>query len=104
MVNLEGYGIQCVQPNLIHHPTINPLNPELNPICCLLALLGANHFLHVSRIKVKSLTLRLLMSYIYRVEQEECARPREGVPYVKVYRYNPKHLYPKLNSLGDNGN
>ena len=43
----------------------NPLNPELNPICSLLALLGANHFLHVSRIKVKSLTLRLLMSYIY---------------------------------------
>ena len=37
----------------------NPLNPELNPICCLLALLGANHFLHVSRIKVKSLTLRV---------------------------------------------
>ena len=43
----------------------NPLNPELNPICYLLALLGANHFHHVSRIKVKSLTLRLLMSYIY---------------------------------------
>ena len=42
----------------------NPLNPELNPICCLLALL-AHHFLHVSRIRVKSLTLRLLMSYIY---------------------------------------
>jgi len=30
----------------------------------LLALL-AHHFLHVSRIMVKSLTLRLLMSYIY---------------------------------------
>ena len=44
---------------------INPLNTELNPICCLLALLGAHHFLHVSRIRVKSLTLRLLMSYIY---------------------------------------
>ena len=43
----------------------NPLNPELNPICYLLALLGAHHFLRVSRIKVKSLTLRLLMSYIY---------------------------------------
>jgi len=28
----------------------NPLNPELNPICYLLALLGAHHFLHVSRI------------------------------------------------------
>ena len=44
---------------------INPLNAELNPICCLLALLGAHHFLHVSRIRVKSLTLRLLVSYIY---------------------------------------
>jgi len=44
---------------------INPLNPELNPTCYLLALLGAHHFLHVSRIRVKSLILRLLMSYIY---------------------------------------
>ena len=44
---------------------VNPLNAELNPICYLLALLGAHHFLHVSRIRVKSLTLRLLMSYIY---------------------------------------
>ena len=42
----------------------NPLNAELNPICCLLALL-AHHFLHVGRIRVKLLTLRLLMSYIY---------------------------------------
>jgi len=42
----------------------NPLNPELNPICYLLALL-AHHFLHVGRIRVKSLTLRLLMSYIW---------------------------------------
>ena len=44
---------------------INPLNPELNPICYLLALLGAHHFLHVSSIRVKLLTFRLLMSYIY---------------------------------------
>ena len=43
----------------------NPLNPELNPICSLLALLGAHHFLHISRIRVKLLTFRLLMSYIY---------------------------------------
>ena len=42
----------------------NPLNAELNPICYLLALL-AHHFLHVSRIRVKSSTLRLLMLYIY---------------------------------------
>ena len=41
--------------------------------------------------------------YIHRVSQEECARLREGVPYVKVYRYNPKHLCTKLNGYGDNG-
>jgi hypothetical protein len=35
--------------------------------------------------------------YIYRVLQEECARLWEGVPYGKVYGYNPKHLCPKLN-------
>ena len=43
---------------------VNPLKPELNPICYLLALL-AHHFPHVSRIRVKSLTFRQLMSYIY---------------------------------------
>ena len=47
-----------------HGTHINPLNPELNPICYLLALL-AHHFLHVSRIMVNSLPLRILMSYIY---------------------------------------
>ena len=52
--------------NVMFVRNINPLNPELNPICYLLALL-AHHFLHVSRIRVKSLTLRLLMSYIYDV-------------------------------------
>ena len=40
---------------------------------------------------------------IYRMSQEECARLREGVPYAKVYRYNPKHLCPTLNGYGDNG-
>ena len=44
--------------------TFNPLNAELSRICYLLALL-AHHFLHVSRIRVKSLTLSLLMSYTY---------------------------------------
>ena len=44
---------------------VNPLNPKLNPICYLLALLGAHHFLHVNRIRVKLLSFRLLMSCIY---------------------------------------
>jgi len=40
---------------------------------------------------------------IYRVSQEEWTKLRESVPYVKLYRYNPKHLHPKLNGYGDNG-
>jgi hypothetical protein len=38
---------------------LNPLNAELNPICHLLALLGAHHILHVSRIRVKDEVLNL---------------------------------------------
>ena len=37
------------------------------------------------------------------MSQEERTKLREGVPYVKLYRYNPKHLYPKSNGYGDNG-
>jgi hypothetical protein len=37
------------------------------------------------------------------VSQEEWTKLRESVPYLKIYRYNPKHLYPKLNGYGDNG-
>jgi hypothetical protein len=40
---------------------INPLHAELNPICHLLALLGAHHILHVSRVRVKKLTLALFI-------------------------------------------
>jgi len=42
-------------------------------------------------------------TYVYRVSQEECARLQESVPYVKLHRYNLKHLYQKLNGYGDNG-
>ena len=61
MQHLEGSGMPVLY---MVRTLLNPLNPELNPICYLLALL-AQHFLHVSRIIVKSLTLRLVMSYIY---------------------------------------
>ena len=40
--------IRCIKILPFH-----PLNPELNPICHLLALLGAHHILHVSRVRVK---------------------------------------------------
>jgi hypothetical protein len=44
-----------------------------------------------------------IYTYIYRVSQEEGTKLREGVPYVKIKKKTPKHLYPKLNGLGDNG-
>jgi len=41
---------------------INPLSAELSPICNLLALLGAHHILHVSRVRVNSIYIYI---YIY---------------------------------------
>jgi len=52
-VQVQTFGTDVVGPC-----SFNPLKPELNPICYLLALLGAHHFLHVSRIRVKLLTFR----------------------------------------------
>ena len=43
------------------------------------------------------------ISTINRVSQEEWTKLRESVPYVTIYRYNPKHLCPKLNGYGDKG-
>ena len=38
---------------------LNPLNAELNPICHLPALLGAQHILYVSRVRVNTVIPRL---------------------------------------------
>ena len=38
--------------NFFPYCAVNSLNAKLNPICHLLALLGAHHILHVSRIRV----------------------------------------------------
>ena len=49
-------------------------------------------------------TMCYVRTYVYtECPRGECARPRENVPYIKVHRYNPKHLYPKLNGYGNNG-
>jgi len=64
-VNQDSLKLNVTHQLLAYADDVNPLNPELNPICYLLALLGAHHFLRVSRIRVKLLTFRLLMSYIY---------------------------------------
>jgi hypothetical protein len=50
MVHSHGLAIWS------HPESINPLNAELNPICHLLALLGAHHIFHVSGLRVKSST------------------------------------------------
>jgi hypothetical protein len=39
---------------------INPLNAELNPICHLLALLGAHHIFHISGLRVNVLYCTVL--------------------------------------------
>jgi len=44
----------------------NPLNAKLNPICHLLALLGAHHILHLSDIRVNFLLLLLLLLLLLR--------------------------------------
>jgi len=44
--------IMAAQDQAMCINSFNPLNAELNPICHLLALLGAHHILHVSRLKV----------------------------------------------------
>ena len=67
---------------------IKHLNPELNPVCYLLALL-AHHFLHVSRIRVKSLTLRLLMSYIYIYIYDLSRRAACGRSPAEIVGSNP---------------
>ena len=50
----EWGGAACAQRLFAHVKIfVNPLHVELNPICHLLALLGAHHILHISRIRVK---------------------------------------------------
>ena len=88
------------------HTYYTIIGPTLR--CCMADKIG-NHPLGVpSPLSILELSRSIHIdmaskTQIYRVSQEECARLREGVPYVKVYRYNPKHLCPKLNDYGDNG-
>ena len=74
---------------MYRHVGFNPLKPQLNPICYLLALL-AHHFLHVSRISVKSLTLRLLMSYTNTNTHTH--------KYIYIYTYDISSLRVNCNS------
>jgi len=46
LIMKNGYGKGDIK--------LNPLNAELIPTCQLLALLGAHHILHVSRVRVNT--------------------------------------------------
>jgi hypothetical protein len=50
-----GVVQQCIKVKSVQQTRLfNPLNAELNPICHLLALLGAHRIFHVSRIRVNN--------------------------------------------------
>ena len=89
---------------LLHKTTRNKLClifPRLYSSCTLLLVMPFVTIFHPLS-SVRGLSKQSEFS-LYRVSQEECEILRESVPYVKLQRYNPKHLYPKLNGYGDNG-
>jgi hypothetical protein len=47
--------------NILSVLIINPLNAQLNPICHLLALLGAHHIFRVSSLRVNIIDLNLIL-------------------------------------------
>ena len=53
---------------------LNPLNAELNPIRHLLALVGARHIVHVSRIRVKPLKQRLIYFTFFMLSKQFYSR------------------------------
>ena len=59
-----------------YYSFLNPLNPELNPIFHFLALLGAHHILHVSRVRVKkfrNLLISLTVKGVFNCSQKQQA-------------------------------
>jgi hypothetical protein len=57
----------CIETEGAHYAvrtgSFNPLNAELNPICHLLALLGAHYILHVSRIRVNIIQITIFCGF-----------------------------------------
>ena len=88
-------GACCIE---LHRNRWHCPNPSAVTIWIFTAAKSSN----LGRLTFWSLTTYIYI-FIYRMSQEERTKLREGVPYAKLYRYNPKHLYPKLNGYGDNG-
>ena len=60
LISFDPWGVYC-----------NPLNADLNPICNFLALLGAHHILHVSRIRVNN-CIRIQCNYCIYLKSMFC--------------------------------
>ena len=72
-----------VRSLIAYYDIINPLNSELNPICHLLALLGAHHIIHFSRIRVnlrQYVALCYCVAYMYLT----CGDRQEDGPTSKL--------------------
>ena len=85
---------------------INPLNAELNPICHLLALLGAHHILHVSSVRVKMDDVRSLecsctvqISAFHSSVTERNYRTVQGITELHVNNLITTHLCLIQNSF-----
>ena len=53
-IHLVGAEMYQADGQTERYDEVTPLNAELNPICHLLALLGAHHIVHVGTIRVNS--------------------------------------------------
>ena len=110
----EGYeeaaGISTPSKEVVEDSVPGSVTSEVNqlialahqpPLSAYITLAGDKNLQLVSSYKhIMKIHCRISK---YRVSQEECEILRESVPYVKLYRYNPKYLYPKLNGYGVNG-
>jgi len=74
---------------------LNPINAELNPICHLLALLGAHHILHVSKIRVKTSFCNIIFKIKQITSFTEC---KSGTTQTLPFGVNAKLEFKKYNS------
>jgi len=72
------------QPNTHNFHVINPLKAELNPICYLLALLGAHHFLHVSRIWVNAQEAKMIRNF--KNAKQKLLKTKTAIWFKKIYK------------------
>ena len=102
--------------NLLLAPVLSRMNAVHAHSCSFFCKINSTSNINISPYNSKKILKKITGMYYaslhkwtkcfdmyIQVSQEECVRLREGVPYVKVYRYNQKLLCPKLNGYGDNG-